>query len=133
MVEKGQRLDVNLPEPLTVAGDRRQLEQVVVNLLVNAHRHTPAGTHIALSSRPRAGAVHLTVHDTGPGIPSGELEGIFARFRRGDAAAGGAGLGLAIAKGIVELHDGRIWAESTPGRGATFHILLPQAPTEDGV
>ncbi|HEV8176420.1 MAG TPA: HAMP domain-containing sensor histidine kinase, partial [Gemmatimonadales bacterium] len=69
----------------------------------------------------------LSVSDTGPGIPQGELEAIFRRFHRLEPARGGSGLGLAIARGIVELHGGRIRAESRPGAGATFHIFLPSA------
>ena len=77
----------------------------------------------------------LTVGDSGPGFPAGEREAIFRRFHRlaapGAAAAPGAGLGLAIVRGIVELHGGRVWAESAPGRGAAFHLALPRAAAGD--
>ncbi len=121
--EKRQVLEVDLPEPLPVAGDPRRLEQVVVDLLANAHRHTPAGTRIAISGRVMSGDVVLSIRDDGPGIPAGELEAIFERYHRIGGA--GSGLGLAIARGIVELHGGRIWAESEPGEGAAIHVALP--------
>jgi signal transduction histidine kinase len=123
--EKGQPLEADLPEPLPIEGDARRLEQALVNLLDNAHYHTPAGTRIAVSGRATAAEATLSVSDDGPGIPADALERIFERFHRLDAAEGGSGIGLAAAKGIVELHGGRIWAESAPGRGATFHFALP--------
>ncbi|MDP9354885.1 MAG: HAMP domain-containing histidine kinase, partial [Chloroflexota bacterium] len=122
--EKGQVLEVDLPEPLPVMGDPRRLEQVIVNLVANANRHTPTGTSIALSGRVSSGDVVLSVRDTGPGIPAEELEAIFERYHR--IGGIGSGLGLAIARGIVELHGGRIWAESEPGEGATIHVVLPR-------
>ena len=129
--EKGQTLCADLPEPLPSEGDRRRLEQVVVNLLANAHRHTPAGARIAVSGRATAGELLLSVSDNGPGIPAREHEAIFRRFYRPATAAGGSGLGLAIARGLVELHGGWIWVESEPGNGATFHVALPLRTGED--
>lgn len=136
MVEKGQLLEVDLPEPLPHEGDPRRLEQVFVNLLANAYRHTPTGTRIATSGRVMGGEVLLAVSDNGPGIPATELESIFRRFYRlapplassplASSAEGGSGLGLAIARKLVELHAGRIWAESQPGQGTTFRIALPR-------
>jgi len=123
--EKGQTLEVDLPEPLPGEGDPRRLEQVVVNVLANAHLHTPEGTRIGISGRVSGGEVSLSVGDNGPGLPRGELEAVFRRYHRLGSAQGGSGLGLAIAKGIVELHGGHIRAESRPGAGATFHIFLP--------
>lgn len=129
LAEKRQTLKVDLPESLPCEGDSRRLQQVMVNVLANAHRYTPEGTHIVISAAVSVSEVHLMVRDNGPGIPAGEPEAIFRRFYRGAPPGvtgfGGSGLGLAIARGIVELHEGRMWAESDPGGGAVFHILLP--------
>jgi signal transduction histidine kinase len=124
--EKGQALEVDLVEPLPVEGDHRRLEQAVVNLLANAHRHTPPGARIRVSGRLDDAEVLLCVSDNGPGIPAQELGLVFQRFHRAGAGVEGSGLGLAIAKGIVELHGGRIWAESEPGGGAAFYVALPR-------
>ncbi|MCC6180150.1 MAG: HAMP domain-containing histidine kinase [Chloroflexi bacterium] len=129
IVAKQQNLIVQLPEPLPTNGDRRRLEQAVVNLLANAHHHTPSGTRIVLTGWIEGGDVVLAVWDDGPGIPEQEQELIFQRFyRRGQD--GGSGLGLGIAKVFVELHGGRLWLESAPGRGATFYVALSHAATE---
>jgi signal transduction histidine kinase len=124
--QKGQELEIDLPDPLPTEGDPRRLEQVVVNLLANAHRHTPPGTRIRLSGRSAGEENLLLVSDDGPGIPAAELEAVFGRYHRIASVQAGSGLGLAIAKGIVELHGGRIWAESGSGQGATFHVALPR-------
>ncbi len=123
--EKGQLLEVDLMEPLPTKGDLRRLEQVLVNLLANAHHHTPTGTRITISGRIMDSEVVLSVRDTGPGIPPEELERIFQRFHRLTSAEGGSGLGLAIARSLVHLHHGRIWAESRLGAGATVCVALP--------
>jgi signal transduction histidine kinase len=128
MREKGQALERDLAERLPYEGDARRLEQVLVNLLANAHRHTPVGTRIAIGGRVAAGEIRLAVRDDGPGIPFAEQETIFRRFHRLDATGDGSGLGLAIARRIVELHGGRVWVESAPGRGTHFHIALPYHP-----
>ena len=129
--QKGQILELDLPEPLPIRGDPSRLEQAVVNLLANAHAHTPAGARIRIVGRTAADEVRLAVSDDGPGIPAEELEAVFRRFYRPRPSARGSGLGLAIARGLVELHDGRIWAESEPGHGAAFHLALPR-DTEEG-
>ena len=125
--EKGQTLEANMPEPLPGEGDPRRLEQAITNVLANAHQHTPGGTRIGIAGRVSGGEVSLSVDDNGPGIPQGELEAVFRRFHRLGSGRGGSGLGLAIARGIVELHEGRIWAESQPGEGATFQVVWPHA------
>ena len=106
-------------------GDPGRLEQVVLNVLANAHRHTPSGARIVVSGQAAGDQVLLAVQDDGPGIPSTELGNIFDRFYRlgGD---GGSGLGLHVARGVVELHGGTMWAESGPGEGATFQIAFPR-------
>ncbi len=130
---KSQSLEVDLREPLRTEGDARRLEQVIVNLLANAHKHTPAGTRITISGRIQAGEVILKVSDNGRGIAPEECEAIFGRFYRGGSDAGGSGLGLAIARGIADLHGGRLWVESRPGTGATFCLALPKklSPEEE--
>ena len=124
--EKGQTLEVDLPGPLPTLGDPRRLEQAVVNLLSNAHRHTPSGTRVAISGHVQGDEVLLSVDDDGPGLPAREQETIFRRSYRLRPEGGGSGLGLTIARAIVELHGGRIRAESRPGEGATFRVALPR-------
>jgi signal transduction histidine kinase len=128
--EKGQTLEVDLPEPLPYEGDAQRLEPVLVNLLSNASKHTPTGTRIVITGRVMDAGVRVSVSDNGPGIPPTERGAIFQRFYRLDTAAEGAGLGLAIARGIVELHGGELWVESALGGGATFHMALPQDQKE---
>ncbi len=124
--EKGQILEVDLPQTLPTEGDPLRLEQVVVNLLENAHLYTPTGTRIEVHGRGTGDEVLLSVSDDGPGLPAEEREAIFGRFHRLSSAERGSGLGLAIARDIVELHGGRIWAEGRPGQGTTFHLALPR-------
>jgi len=128
---KDQVLELDLPEPLPCRGDMRRLEQVVINLLANAHRHTPRGTRIAITGAADAHVARLTVADDGPGIPVEEQEAIFRRFYRLGVAGDGSGLGLAIVRRLVELHGGQIAVESAPGAGARFHLTLPAAAMGD--
>lgn len=125
LAQKGQRVELDLPPSLPVEGDQRRLAQVLVNLLDNAHRHTPSGTVISVRGEIAGGEVRVQVCDTGPGIPRIHLGRVFERFTRINMKASGAGLGLAIVRGIVEMHGGRIWAESDPGSGSTFTFTLP--------
>ena len=133
--EKEQVLEIDLPVPLPVVGDPARLEHVVINLLANAHRHTPSGTRITLSGRDTPQEVRLTVRDTGPGIPDGALEAVFGRFRRLDPAARGSGLGLAVARAFVERMGGRLWAEQAPQgeSGAVFHVSLPHSAEAEAI
>ncbi len=109
--------------------DRDALDQVLLNLLANAVRHTRAGGRVVLGASRRPGEVAIVVADNGEGIPAAVLPTLFDRFTRADAArrrdTGGAGLGLAICRSIVEAHGGVISAASVPGEGATFTIWLP--------
>ena len=128
--QKNISADVEVaPSVPEVNVDPDRMAQVLDNLLGNALRHTPANGHIALSARSSSAGVRIAVQDSGPGIPPEDLERIFDRLYRGDRSRqrheGGSGLGLAIAKSIVESHDGRIWAESKLGEGATFIVELP--------
>lgn len=125
--EKGQTLTQNLPKPLPVLGDRRRLEQLITNLVINANTHTPPGTRISISGAVDDDEVLLRIRDTGPGIPRGELEAIFQHFHRAQTTDAGSGLGLANARMLATLHHGRLWAESVTGEGATFVLTLPRA------
>lgn len=124
--EKGQMLALDLPVSLPYEGDGERLEQVMTDLVANAHGHTPAGTEITVSGRIVARNIRISVRDNGPGIPAAELEAIFQRFYRLAEDRSGSGLGLAIARAIVELHGGRLWAESQSERGIAFHLELPR-------
>ncbi|HEV7365618.1 MAG TPA: ATP-binding protein, partial [Gemmatimonadales bacterium] len=108
-----------------VAVDEILLEQVFVNLLENAAKHTPAGTPIDVGAEAGTGEVIAYVADRGPGLPPGQEETIFQKFYRGGAGTGGIGLGLTICRGIVTAHGGKIWAENRPGGGAVFRLSLP--------
>ncbi len=130
--EKGltvrQELQAGLP---LVRGDRDKLYQILTNLIQNAIKFTPKGGEVVVRSEVRDPEfVQVCVTDTGCGIPPLELDKIFDRFFRGETVpteARGAGLGLAITKSLVELHDGRIWVESTVGEGSLFYFTLPIA------
>jgi signal transduction histidine kinase len=119
------------PTPLPITADRRRIEQVVTNLLSNAIRYSPQGGAIEVKAERIGDAVHLEVKDHGLGIPPPQQGAVFERFGRAHGSTlGGLGLGLAIAKGIVEHHHGEIWVESTgsPGEGSTFHVRIPLRP-----
>jgi two-component system phosphate regulon sensor histidine kinase PhoR len=105
------------------------VRQVVGNLLHNAIKFTPPGGEIHISAEQVADEVVISVRDTGVGISSEDLPRVFERFYKADRArsSSGTGLGLAIAKHIVQGHGGRIWAQSTEGRGSTFSFSLPSA------
>ena len=118
------------------AMDRTRISQVVSNLLENAIRHTPEGGAVALTAESGdPGMVRIAVSDTGEGIPPEDLPSLFDRFYRADPsrarATGGVGLGLTIARQLVEAHGGTISVRSEPGEGATFAFELPYAPTGD--
>lgn len=114
--------------PRTLA-DPERIGQVLRNLLHNALTHTGPGGQITISAQMRGKEIAVQVRDTGSGIAPADLPHVFDRFWRADRsrarATGGAGLGLAIVKQLVGLHGGRVWAESTPGAGATFTFTLP--------
>jgi two-component system sensor histidine kinase KdpD len=113
------------PDLLLVPVDEILLEQVLVNLLENAAKHTPPGTPIEVGAESRPHEVTVYVADRGPGLSPGQEEAIFQKFYRGGTGSGGIGLGLTICRGIVTAHGGRIWAENRPGGGAVFRISLP--------
>jgi signal transduction histidine kinase len=129
---KGQVMELDLPdglEPMML--DRHRVEQVLTNLISNAHRFAGKGGHIGVALVSENDHLRLTVSDDGPGIPSEELEKIFDKFYVVTDGRGlaGVGLGLYIARQLVELHGGRIWAESEPGKGSAFHVTIPKEPS----
>lgn len=118
-----EKLEGELP---LISADKIRLLQVLSNLVGNALKFTPRGGHVSLRARRRENAVIFTVNDSGPGIPEDQLPHVFGRFwqaRRTDRR--GLGLGLAIAKGIVEAHGGAIWVESRTGEGSSFRFTIP--------
>jgi two-component system sensor histidine kinase CiaH len=127
--ERGIALDVSAAPELRIRGSREQLRQLVVILVDNALRYTGAGGQVEVNVARRDGSAVVAVTDTGIGIPPDALGQVFERFYRADEArtrdSGGAGLGLAIARKLVDEHGGRIAAESTPGEGSTFTVTLP--------
>jgi len=143
--KRGIELKVELPPGLPkLELDSDRIEQVLHNLLANAERYTPEGGRITISVEDRPEEVLVSVTDTGKGISPEELPYIFERFYRGGGSLshraaprgrgrGGAGLGLAIAKGLVEAHGGRIWAESEPGKGTKVSFALPKGKGSDGL
>jgi light-regulated signal transduction histidine kinase (bacteriophytochrome) len=111
-----------------VNADRERMFQVLSNLIGNALKFTPEGGTITVRAEPKGREVQFTVADTGPGIPAGQLPYVFNRYWQAHRASQeGVGLGLHIAKGIIEAHGGRIWVESPPGSGARFTFTLPMA------
>ncbi|HUS15195.1 MAG TPA: ATP-binding protein [Chloroflexia bacterium] len=131
----GLTLTVDVPPDLpAVDVDAARVEQVLVNLVHNAIKFTPAGGRVTVGAALHPEGVCIRVADTGVGIPLDDLPRIFERFYKVDKARsggrgpqGGTGLGLAVAKHLVQAHGGRIWAESPPGQGATFYFTLPVA------
>jgi signal transduction histidine kinase len=109
-------------------GDGRRLTQVLINLVGNAIKFTDAG-EVVITAKAIDGSFHLSVRDTGPGISVEDQAKLFQEFQQADNAItrkkGGTGLGLAISKRIVEMHGGKIWAESQVGQGSTFAFTLP--------
>jgi signal transduction histidine kinase len=127
---RGVQLEARIdPRVQSVRMAPDKVERVLLNLLTNALRHTPGDGAVAVVVRPEADQVVVAVEDTGEGLPQQEEQRIFERFWRGDASrardTGGAGLGLAIAQGLVQAHGGRIWAENRPLGGARIAFTLP--------
>ncbi len=129
--ELGVSLSLSTSQAATVRGDADRLIQVVTNLLSNASKFSPAGGVVEVSVDRETRVARLSVVDHGPGIPDTFRSRIFSKFAQADGsntrAKGGTGLGLAIAREIAERHGGRLWFESAPGEGASFHLDLPLA------
>jgi two-component system sensor histidine kinase KdpD len=132
----GREVTVMLPPglpPLPI--DAVLMGQVLINLLENAIKYTPPGSPLEISARASTSAVEIALADRGPGIPIRERAHIFDKFYRiePNRSDGGAGLGLAICRGIVESHGGRIWVDDRDGGGAVFRLSIPlgDPPTID--
>jgi two-component system sensor histidine kinase KdpD len=121
-------LEVRLPRDLPlVRFDALLIERVLVNLLENASKYTPAGSQVVLSAEVAADQLKVSVSDNGPGLPAGREEALFQKFARGnrESATPGVGLGLAICRAIIESHHGTIVGVNRPGGGVTFSFMLP--------
>ncbi|MCP4543207.1 MAG: GAF domain-containing sensor histidine kinase [Chloroflexi bacterium] len=126
----GLELSADLPdEEMFITADKEKVRVVLGNLLSNAVRFTPAGGRVRVALSSRGKDIEISVVDTGVGIPQEDLERIFEHFYQVEdhltRRQGGMGLGLSIVKGLVDLHGGRVWAKSVPGRGSRFVIVLP--------
>lgn len=130
-------LDMNVAEEIRIRGDELRIRQMLLNLIVNGIKYTPAGEgRLAITLSLEGDTVSVAIADSGIGIPAEHLPHIFDRFYRIDEARnrenGGTGLGLAIVKWIVEAHEGKILVRSIPGKGSTFTVLLPiRGPSRD--
>ena len=126
----GRRVELEIPDDLPlVRCDYAQIDQVLTNLLENAAVHTEPPAAITVRATLNGDLVQAEVIDQGPGVPPEDRERIFRPFERGRLQGRGSGLGLAVARGLVEAHGGRLWVEDAPGCGATFCFELPaQAP-----
>jgi two-component system sensor histidine kinase KdpD len=134
-----REIRTDLPDDLPpVEIDYLQMSQVLTNLLENAVRYTPAGSPIEIGAEVRGDQLLVSVADRGPGIPPADCERIFDKFYRvrrdsqGGPRPSGTGLGLAVCRGLVEAHGGRIWAENRAGGGAIFRFSLPLSRQEQG-
>lgn len=130
--ELGVVLSLQDPGELLALADPDRLAQVLGNLLGNALKFTPTGGRVILAARSAGpDSIEIAIADEGRGIPAAQLQSVFERFNQVDPSdtrdKGGTGLGLAICRAIVELHGGRIWAESAPELGSTFRFTLPRA------
>ncbi|MBU1050768.1 HAMP domain-containing protein [Candidatus Bipolaricaulota bacterium] len=130
MEDEGILLRRDIAQDLpSVEVDAQRIEQVLLNLLANAIRHTPLGGSILVRAEQVDDSVQVSICDSGPGLSETDLERVFDRFYRADEARTGddtgAGLGLSIAKALIEAHGGRIWAENAPHAGACFSFTLP--------
>lgn len=128
-----QRVHLDLPDvAVVVVGDRRRLEQALLNIAANAQRFSPAGAEMLLRVAAGGDAVRWTVVDRGPGISAEERERLFERFFVGASdrigPGGGSGIGLPTALAIAQAHGGSIEVESEVGEGSTFHLVIPAEP-----
>jgi signal transduction histidine kinase len=131
----GHRFVLDLPdEPLGARADREKLKQVLAHLLDNAVRYSPDGGTVTVVARERGGVIEVRIIDEGIGIPTLDRERIFRKFYRGESGgrdAGGTGLGLFLARGLVAAMGGRIWVDSEEGKGSSFVFELPSAVSSE--
>ena len=133
IVDPGRPITLAAAEPVIVDADGERLRQVIDNLIGNALQHTAPGSPVPVTVTDASGRAQLTVADQAPGMTAEQASRVFERFYRTDGARtrarGGAGLGLAIAASLAAAHGGEIAVDTAPGRGAAFHLSLPQAGT----
>jgi two-component system, OmpR family, sensor kinase len=131
VVAPGRPITLAAAEPVIATADAERLRQIVDNLIGNAIQHTPPGSPVTVTVASEPGGGRITVADRGPGLTPEQASHVFDRFYRADAARtrGGTGLGLAIAASLAAAHGGELTVDTQPGRGAAFHLRLPQAET----
>ena len=138
MRELAQQQEIELeyaPKSIPLVADPDSILQILTNLLSNAIKFSPKGSKVSIQAQERFQDILFQVGDRGRGIPPNMLETIFERFQQVDVSDSrkkqGTGLGLAICRQLVELHQGKIWAESTPNEGSTFYFTLPKANSQE--
>ena len=138
ILTRKQKLTMHLPANLPLINvDAKRVAQVLVNLVRNSSTYAPEGTEINIAASVRGGFVQVSVSDQGPGIPPSETKKVFKAFQRGEkienGSVQGAGLGLAICKGLIEAHGGRIWIKKKNTPGATICFTLPLVSSHSAV
>jgi signal transduction histidine kinase len=125
-VDKPLTIQVDVPGDLYVYADRNRLHDIFINLLSNAFKFTPEGGIVSIVARSKDDDILHQIRDTGIGIPKDKINKVFEEFYQVEGGKyGGTGLGLSIAKRVIEEHGGRIWVESSPGKGSAFYFTLP--------
>ena len=120
------KIQPNLPE---ICVDMSLCEQAIANILLNAAQYTPESTAIEIDLKQVHGEIHISITDGGPGIPEAYLGRVFDKFYRYPGSNGqGAGIGLAVAKGVIRAHGGKIAVANVAGKGACFKVILPMSP-----
>jgi two-component system cell cycle sensor histidine kinase PleC len=136
--EKGMRVRIEIPATLPkLMADRRSINQIAINLLSNAIKFTPPGGRVEIkAAKAASGEISISVQDSGPGIPPQEMEAAMGAFSRGSyakkKAIDGAGLGLPIVKGLMDVHGGRVTILSEPGKGTEVVVSFPASRVLDG-
>ncbi len=131
---RNHQIEVLIPPHISpISIDTILIERVLYNLLENAAKHTPPGSHILITAEEAGDYMNIAIEDNGPGLPPGMEEKVFEKFIRGAAESSqfGVGLGLSICRSIIEAHEGKIWATNIPGKGARFTFSLPLKAADD--